>query len=136
MNVSFLERVKDLIPSLVDAFPAIDILYVFGSVALGSASAGSDLDIAVYLDHHGESTDALLDLRIGLWLEERLGCPVDVVVMNGAAPVLRHEVLRKGFRLFERSYPRRAARELRAFKDYLDVRHYQSKRMAKVTHGQ
>jgi predicted nucleotidyltransferase len=131
-----LDVVRSLLPYLTQEFPDVDVLYVFGSTVTGKSRAESDIDIAVYVDDRNDGRDPLFDLRLGLWLQDRLGRPVDVIVMNTAAPLLRYEVLRTGVRLFERSPARRSAYEVRAFKEYVDFRHYQRKRIGVPIHGQ
>lgn len=63
---------------------------VFGSVARGEASAGSDLDALVSMN----PGRTFLDL-VALWqdLEELLGCRVDVVSEGGLSPHLRARIL-------------------------------------------
>ena len=129
-----LTTIEKLLPELLRGFPAISIFYVFGSTVTGACDGESDVDVAAYIDdRHGQ--DPLLDLRIGLWLQDRLGCPVDVVIMNNASAILRHEIVRTGVRLYERAPAHRAENELRAFKEYLDMRHFQQKRHRQVAHG-
>ena len=90
-----LTTIEKLLPELLRGFPAISIFYVFGSTVTGACDGESDVDVAAYIDdRHGQ--DPLLDLRIGLWLQDRLGCPVDVVIMNNASAILRHEIVRTG----------------------------------------
>lgn len=65
---------------------------VFGSMAKGTASAGSDLDILVRLAP-GRS---LLDLvAIKQDLEDLLGCEVHVVTESSISPYLKDQILRE-----------------------------------------
>lgn len=65
---------------------------VFGSVARGEGTPGSDLDLLVQLDP-GYS---LLDLiAIKQDLEDLLGCEVDVVTEGALSPYIREQVLRE-----------------------------------------
>lgn len=121
-------QLQALLPDLLNAFPGVRQFYLFGSFAAGAAGDDSDVDVAVFIDETAVG-DELLDLRLAVWLQERLERGVDVVIMNRVSPVIQHEVLREGIRLFERSPELRAKDELRAFKEYLDVRHFQRKRM-------
>ncbi len=63
---------------------------VFGSIAHGEATSGSDLDLIVDM----EPGRTLLDL-VGLWqdLQELLGAGVDVVTEGGISPYLRERIL-------------------------------------------
>ena len=91
-HADLLAQVRSLAPALAAAFPAVDVLYVFGSVAAGSAKPGSDVDLAVYVRDDDGSGDALLDLRLALWLQDRLGHAADVVIMNTASGAVRPSV--------------------------------------------
>lgn len=63
---------------------------VFGSFALGSPVAGSDLDLLVNLEPGRD----LLDLiALKQELEERIGRKVDVVTEKGLSPHLREKIL-------------------------------------------
>ena len=69
---------------------------VFGSVARGEQSSGSDIDLLVDF----EPGRSLLDLT-GLWLdlEGALGCKVDVVSSRGLRPRVAPEVMRAAISL-------------------------------------
>jgi len=63
---------------------------VFGSVARGEQTAGSDVDFLVEL----EKGRTLLDLSgLRLDLADLLGCDVDVVTPNALHPRLRDRIL-------------------------------------------
>jgi uncharacterized protein len=69
---------------------------VFGSVARGDATSGSDIDILVDL----QPGRSLFDL--GAFLEDLkalLGCPVDVVTEKGLRARIREQVLQQAVRL-------------------------------------
>lgn len=71
-------------------------LRVFGSVARGEATEGSDLDLLVEM----EPGRSLLDLvAIKQDLEELLGCKVDVVTEAAVSPYLRERVLNEAVSL-------------------------------------
>ncbi len=123
-----IKKLEKIIPAIATKFGAIEVLYLFGSYASGNASSESDVDIAVVVDENRYKKDPLLDLRVGVVLEHELESDVDVVVMNRVSPIVQHEVLRSGKRLFERMPQRRAAFELKSFKEYVDARYYQRKR--------
>jgi len=120
---------------LPDAFPDIQVVYLFGSQARGTADSASDVDVAVFVTAEGLA-DPLLDLRIASYLQARCRREVDVVIINRANPVLQHEVLRTGRRIRERDPAFRASHELMVFKRYLDHRHYQRKRQENSQNGQ
>jgi predicted nucleotidyltransferase len=63
---------------------------LFGSVALGQATADSDVDFLIHLD---EDRSLLDHVALKLDLEELLGCSVDVVIERGLPHTLRERVL-------------------------------------------
>ena len=123
-----IKKLKKVIPEVAEKFGAIEVMYLFGSYVSGVASVDSDVDVAVFVDDSAYIDDPLLDLKMGVLLENKLGKSVDVVVMNRVSPIVQHEVLRSGKRLFERMPQRRAIFELKSFKEYVDVKYYQRKR--------
>ena len=129
------QRLLNTLPELTTRFPAIEVLYLFGSRANGAAGSDSDLDVAVFLEAKALRDNPLLDLEIGAFLEKKLSCPVDVLVMQKASPITQHQVLAGGVRLFEREPAYRARVELISFKRYQDARHYQKKRQEAFRHG-
>ncbi len=81
----------------------VEALTVFGSVARGDSTEGSDVDLAVQpgasfsaggFDHFGK-LDALRDR-----LADLLGCSVDLVEVSAAKPRLRQVIEQEGLRAF------------------------------------
>ena len=66
-------------------------LGLFGSVARGEATAGSDLDFLVELET--KSFDVYMDLKD--FLEEMFGCKVDLVMKDALKPRLREPILKE-----------------------------------------
>jgi uncharacterized protein len=124
-----IEELNTMLPELLLAFPAIEILYVFGSQASGRAVCGSDIDVGVLVGEGVLRHDPLLDLKVALFLEDRLVQAVDVVILNRSSVIFQHEVVRTGKRLYESSAQQRRSYELANFKAYTDVRHYQLRRL-------
>lgn len=96
--------------------------YLFGSRARGTARPDSDVDVAVYVDEaragagpFGYEADLTTDLMTALETNA-----VDVVVLNRAAPLLYHRVLRDGVRLFARDLRATTTRAGRALSRYFD----------------
>jgi hypothetical protein len=90
--------------------------YLFGSQARGQLHAHSDVDVAIYLNRAnrapsswGEGLDIAADLMRALGRDD-----VDLVVLNGAPPMLYQRVLRDGVRIFSRDLGATAVREGRA----------------------
>ena len=94
--------------------------YVFGSRARGPAPPHSDVDVAVFVAGtpdapFGYEGELSADLMSALGESH-----VDVVVLNGAPPLLYHRVLRDGVRLLSRDPVATTAREGRALSRYCD----------------
>jgi predicted nucleotidyltransferase len=102
--------------------PDVAALYLFGSRAAGTASARSDVDLAVVLREDLDA-DARWRKRLDLIGDacERLGTDaVDVIVLEDAPIVLGHRVLSRG-KLLHDAKPRRRARVAeRVMRQYLD----------------
>jgi predicted nucleotidyltransferase len=96
-------------------------VYLFGSVARGTAGPGSDVDVAVlYAEAPPVSLEGLpLDLEAKL--ERVLGAQVEVVVLNRAAVDLVHRILRDGRLLVDRDPSARIRFEIRARNEFFDL---------------
>lgn len=110
---------------LRDKYEDVQLAYIFGSSKDGNVKDKSDIDIAVYLK---KTASSFLQFKIATDLEEEFNIPIDVVVLNKANPVLAHEVLSNGKRLFERDEQLRAFVELKIFKDFIDNNYYLMRR--------
>lgn len=96
--------------------------YLFGSHAIGTAGALSDVDVAVFVDR-SRLEDPPFGYAAELATHLMPACPgaaVDVVLLNQAPPVLYHRVLRDGIRLLSRNLRATTTREGRALSRYCD----------------
>jgi hypothetical protein len=96
--------------------------YLFGSTATGATHPHSDVDVAVYLADRrpagsvfGYAADLAAALMAALGTNR-----VDVVVLNGAPPLLYHRVLRDGQRILSRNLGATTTREGYALSRYCD----------------
>jgi len=115
------ERVRERLAAAFDR-PGVAAAYLFGSQATGRTGPLSDIDIAVWTD----SGEARLDLRlelIGKAAEAAGTGEIDVVILNGAPPLLRHRAIRDGVLLVERDAQARVRLETEALLTYLDTAH-------------
>ena len=80
-----LELLTESKPELQDRFGVIR-LALFGSVARDTAGSGSDVDILVAFD--GPATSQRY-FGVQFYLEDLLGCPVDLVTEKALRPELR-----------------------------------------------
>ena len=130
------DKLTSLLPKLCSRFLAVEVLYLFGSQTRPCAREPGDIDIAVFLDPDTYIKYPLLDLDIGVFLQDSLKKEVDIVVLNTSSAVVQHEVLRTGVRLFTRDHEKRAQLELNAFREYLDLSYFQEKRIReRLPHG-
>lgn len=116
-SVSLERRLTDALASREDVAAA----WLFGSRARGTATASSDVDVAVLLTEAPE--DPLDRYRFDLAndLAATCGAAVDLVVVNDASADLVHRVLRDGVLLVDRDRSRRIAFEVKKRAEYLDL---------------
>lgn len=96
--------------------------YIFGSQASGKARPGSDVDVAVLLSQEDSFVRFERRLRLGNEAEDAIGRSVDLIVLNDASPLLRHQVFRHGQLLYERDQRARVEFEVRAGQMYADLK--------------
>lgn len=132
-----LPTVEQLRRLLADAPAAVVAAYVFGSVARGTTSATSDLDLGLLLAQTPPPTleERLLDYEADL--ERTLDVPVQVVLLNDAPPDLAHRILRDGVLLLERDRAARLRFEVRTRNLFFDLEpfltRYRRRAIARVT---
>lgn len=104
----------------LEAFPAVRLAAVFGSVARGTAHARSDVDLALRLDPDSTA----LRQEIEVTLARSLDRPVDVVYMDAASPLLRFEITRDGVLLKESRPYEWADFKVQAMRDWYEWKPY------------
>ncbi len=99
---------------------AVAFAYLFGSVARGDTTPGSDVDVAIYLDA-GRDVD-FFDKRLALMEEftRALERGADVVILNTAPPVLRYAIIQEGRPIYTRSARKKLDFELKVTNEYMD----------------
>lgn len=103
--------------------PEVIAAFLIGSQARGSAGPLSDVDVAI-LHVRGLGSRERLDLRLALAASagDALGTPeVDIVLLNGAPPLLRHRALRDGILLLDHDPKERIAFQVRTLNDFVDT---------------
>jgi len=110
----------DRLERLFKGYRDIVLVYLFGSVARGVETEMSDIDLAVLLK---EVPDDLLDFYLDLMddLSVILGNKVDLVLLNDAPPLLRHQVIKNGCVIYCRSEEERIRFESISEKIYFDL---------------
>ena len=101
--------------------PNVRLAFVFGSSVRKTKKAPRDIDIALLLDER-LSAEQMFEIReeVTYRLEKLLRKKVDVVLLNRAGPVLRHQVAKYGKLLFEREPQLSCAYKFFALRDYED----------------
>jgi len=118
--VTRLPTVDHLRDVLTGAPDEVSAAYLFGSVARGTPSPSSDVDLGVLLRGAARTLEEqLFDYQDRL--QGAIGCPVHIIVLNNAPADLVHRVLRDGRLLLERDRAARIAFEVRARNMYFDL---------------
>jgi predicted nucleotidyltransferase len=104
--------------AVLQAFPDIEALYVFGSRARGDAGPQSDLDLAVL---GAAPLDALDRFNAQRELSAQLDVDVDLVDLHAASSVLRSEVVNGGKALYSRDADRTLDFEARVLGEYAEL---------------
>ncbi|GIW20513.1 MAG: hypothetical protein KatS3mg065_0809 [Chloroflexota bacterium] len=116
---------SDLVQTLrrvLERHHAVAIAYLFGSQARASASAISDVDVAVLVDPSRAGDRLALQLELTGAIVDALGCDaVDVVLLDEAPPALAYRVLRDGQLILSRDEALRIRHRIRAVTEYLDT---------------
>ncbi|MEA4825341.1 MAG: nucleotidyltransferase domain-containing protein [Clostridium sp.] len=101
----------------------IKFAYLFGSRARGDFHKESDIDLALYFE---ENYNGVKEVFIkGNIIEEGkkyFGIPVDIVYLNKAPLILKHEIVKEGIVLKD-SYDR-ADFESLVLREYFDFKYY------------
>lgn len=97
------DRIKTTLEEFGSRHPEILGVFLYGSQAKGLARESSDVDVAVLVTPD-VIDDGSLDLRLRytVELEGTLKNRVDLVLLNQAPPLLRHQIFRSGVLVFER----------------------------------
>ncbi len=103
----------------------VNLCYLYGSQAQGTAHALSDVDVGFLL--HDMDPKAYRKLWIDLYDAVPQCCPdheVDLVILNLVGPLLRHKVIREGRLVFKRDEKIRLDFECRTLESYFDFRYF------------
>lgn len=116
-----LTRLRAVLPSILARYP-VDAAYVYGSVARGTVTPFSDVDIALLLTTPLPPYEALkVELAIQGDIEAACGLsPVDVRAINKAPLIVQGRIVQQGVLLYERDRARRIAFEVATRKRYFD----------------
>src|SRR5262245_7335336 len=109
------ERLQSVLRRAFSTAPSeILAVYLYGSQARQTATARSDVDLAILYAEAPPATLEGLPLDLEADFERVLGLPVEIVVLNHAPVDLIHRVLRDGVLLLDRDTARRIPFEVKA----------------------
>jgi len=93
--------------------------YLFGSYAKGNQTTESDIDIAILLSDFPQK---MLEYYLHLVneLSQVLGDEIDLIILNTAPPLLKHQTIKHGKLVYCRDERARVQFEARAQDEYLD----------------
>ena len=104
--------------------------YLFGSAGSGRMRADSDIDVALLLESDREEDFPVLLFAANL--ERVCERAVDLVVLNRAGELLKHQVRRHGRLIFERDAGKRKQFEVTGRKLFEDFRYLHERYVRKV----
>ncbi|WP_085298085.1 type VII toxin-antitoxin system MntA family adenylyltransferase antitoxin [Cognaticolwellia mytili] len=84
--------------AVVNLIPKVKLIYLFGSHASGTASVGSDLDIAILLDCKLNTVDRW---NYASELADNLNQSVDFVDLLSASTVMQNEIIHNGICIYD-----------------------------------
>jgi uncharacterized protein len=96
-SAAAVDTIRSMVRGVLDGCPGVELAVLFGSVTRRGTLA-RDIDIGVWVTAEETSELAHIDTALG----RALRCPVDVILLNTAPPLLRFEVARDGAVLVER----------------------------------
>lgn len=117
------ERLREILAAHAER-EGIAAAYLFGSVARGTAGPGSDVDVGVLYAEDPPLTLAGMGFRLEGELEEAVGMPVQVIVLNHAPVDLSIRVLRDGKLLVDRDRTKRVRFEVKTRFEFWDLEPY------------
>ena len=122
-----LAEMTALLADFFSAKPEILFSWLFGSYAVGKNNAFSDVDIAIYVVNPEllNDVDWYLNLKVELMRLTRR--EVDLILLNSAAPLVKHAANMHKIVLFSRAELFEAEYSLRIIKEYNDVRYWASR---------
>lgn len=120
MNKEFNTLVKCL-RGVLENYPSVQAAYLFGSHAKGQPGLDSDLDIAL-VGARAELQPVKLDILAGLAVEgmDR----VDLVLLDGADPVVRFEAVHHNCLIYAREDFDHGGYFSRSLREYFDLEPY------------
>ena len=126
MKKTTLNNIKIILSDYFQRHAEIEVAYIFGSIARGTESALSDIDIAILIDdqqinedkfRYGYKAEILADLMKILKTND-----VDLVILNEANTLLRHQVLYHGKLIYSKNEKKRIEFQTNTIDKYIDFK--------------
>jgi predicted nucleotidyltransferase len=127
VNLTWVRQEIDNLRPLFDGYDKqITAVYLFGSLAAGTKTPLSDVDIAVLFDRSlDQAMTKRLEGELFLKLSKQLRTDeIDLVVLNTAPPSIRYDVLRERRLLYYTNKSQVADFEAQTILTYLDFKPY------------
>ena len=115
------DHIKRIVEAQFDA-EQVAAVYLFGSFATGRSNSRSDVDLGVLYRLTPPATILDQPYEAEAELEQQIGRPVQIVVMNRAPADLVHRILRDGILVCEYDRSQRVAFEVQARNRYWDLK--------------
>jgi hypothetical protein len=126
MQQTSCDTIRTILADYFQRQAEIEIAYIFGSIARGTESALSDIDIAILIDdqqinedkfRYGYKAEILADLMKILKTNN-----VDLVILNEANTLLRHRVLYHGKLIYSKNEKKRIEFQTNTIDKYIDFK--------------
>ncbi|ACM60766.1 putative nucleotidyltransferase [Caldicellulosiruptor bescii] len=120
------DKIVKILREYFEKEDAVVFAYLFGSYAKGKLHEKSDVDVAVYLNERiAKDSKKVLEFQIKHMsnISDILRREVDLVVLNQASPLLRHEVISEGILLLEKDHDKLVNFKKMSFYYYQDWLH-------------
>jgi predicted nucleotidyltransferase len=130
MKQKNIEELKELLTINLKDFVKnynIKLIYIFGSYAKGSNNSKSDLDIAILLNNNYNPLDKLS--LIGDLTSIFKRDDIDLVLLNSANSVLKHQVIKYGKLVFMENEDIKVDFEVKVLKEYMDMEPFRKTQM-------
>lgn len=127
------EAIRKDIVSVLEPIRAIVLVYVFGSFI--ESSPFSDIDIAILTEN---TMDSPLDyeLFLEIEIEDRVGYPIDIRILNNAPLSFCQNVIRRGQVILERDANVREEFMGKTLKQYFDFAFFRRRYLKESTNAQ
>ena len=126
MQQATFDKIKMILADYFQRQAEIEVAYIFGSMARGTESALSDIDVAILIDdqqinedkfRYGYKAEILADLMKILKTNN-----VDLVILNEANTLLRHRVLYHGKLIYSKNEKKRIEFQTNTIDKYIDFK--------------